>query len=182
MSSRRPPDTRPPMQIALSGQRVTGPGNGTYSPSVAKEWPAEEFRDYLAAHMKEQGIPDYAELSRRSGVGQWQLSQYHRGMAQPSVKSLRKLAPALNAPLVKLMLVAGHNDAAELELDDDLDLRVIPAEFRDLLALWDDSRLTKDQRSFVRRSIATLVAGLRSELPVQGRDSKDRPSGGRRTA
>ncbi len=182
MSTVRPPDTRPPLQIALSQKRVTGRRDWTYSPRVAKEWPADEFRVYLLALMREAGVQDFADLSRRSGVGQWQLSQYQRGLAQPSVKSLRKIAVALNTSLAKLQLIAGHNDAGELELTDDLDLRVVPTEFRDLLELWDDSRLSDEQRSFLRRSIATLVAGLRAELPKQSGPGKDRPSGGRRTA
>lgn len=149
---------------------------------MPKEWPHEDFREYVAALMREQGIADYAELSRRSGVGQWQLSQWNRGLAQPSMKSLRRLAPALGVSPVKLFIAAGLHDSAELELGDEPDLRVGPAEFQDLAELWDDPRLTDEQRSFVRRSVATLAAGLRAELPNSGATRKDRPSGGRRTA
>lgn len=171
------------MQFALSHKRVTGRGTGTYSPRVAKEWPeAEEFREYLLALMREAGVVDFADLSRRSGVGQWQLSQYQRGLAQPSVKSLRKIAVALNTSLAKLQLVAGHNDAGELDIGEEPDLRVLPDEFHDLIGLWEDPGLTDDERSFVRRSIATLVTGLRAEQPKKARSAKDRPSGGRRTA
>lgn len=181
MSTVRPPDTRPPLQFALSLKRVTHPPGWPYSPRVAREWPHEEFRDYLLALMEEKGISDYAELSRRSGVGQWQFSQWTRGLAQPSTKSLRKLAPALGVTPVKLFLVAGLNDAAELELGHEPDLRVGPAEFVALAELWEED-LSDDQRSFLRRSVATLVAGLRAELPKNARPARDRPSGGRRSA
>lgn len=182
MSRVRPPDKRPPLQIALSDQRVTEYGRSPYAHRVAKEWPADQFRDYLAELMHEAGFANFAEISRATGVSQWQFSQWTRGLAQPSAKSLRRIAPALEVAPVKLFIMAGLNESAELELSHEPDLRVGPAEFQDLAELWDDSRLTAEQRSFVRRSIATLVVGLRAELPRHPGTAKDRPSGGRRTA
>lgn len=169
------------MQIALSYQRVTEPVRRPYSPRVAKEWPVEEFREYLAALMKEKGISDYAELSRITAVGQWQFSQWNRGLAQPSQNSLRKVARGLDVAPVKLFLVAGHYEHQELELGHEPDLRVGPAEFVALAELWEED-LTAEQRSFIRQSISTLVAGLRAGLPKSSRPPKDRPSGGRRSA
>lgn len=142
----------------------------------------EEFREYLLACMDRADVADYAELSRLTGVSQTQLSNWRYGKSQPSATSLRKIAPALGIAPVNLYIAAGVNDSEELELTHIPDLRVGPQEFQALAELWDDSRLTDDQRSFVRRSISTLVAGLRAELPVQVRSTKDRPSGGRRTA
>lgn len=182
MSARHPPDTRPATRTVLSSQRVTRDLPRPYAPPVPSQWPAEEFREYLLALMREKRIANYAELSRLSGVSQWQFSQWNRGLAQPSAKSLRKVAPVVGVQPVNLFIAAGLNEADELELDQGPDLRVGPREFVELAELWDDPRLTDEQRSFVRRSVATLVAGLRAELPVQGRPAKDRPSGGRRTA
>lgn len=182
MSTLRPPDTRPPLQIALSDQRVTTYRSPPYAQAVAKEWPSDQFRDYLVELMHEAGFANFAELSRATGVSQWQFSQWTRGMAQPSTKSLRRIAPALEVVPVKLFLMAGLNETAELELDREPDLRVGPAEFQDLAELWDDPRLSPEQRSFIRRSISTLVGGLRAELAERDGTRKDRPSGGRRTA
>lgn len=142
----------------------------------------EEFREYLLACMDRAGVADYAELSRITGVSQTQLSNWRYGKSQPSQASLRKIAPALGVAPVNLYIAAELNDSAELELTQVPDLRVGPREFQDLAELWDDARLTDEQRSFVRRSVATLVAGLRAELPNHGGSAKDRPSGGRRTA
>ena len=142
----------------------------------------EEFREYLLACMKRAEISDFAELSRLTGVSQTQLSNWRYGKSQPSQPSLRKIAPILGIAPVNLYIAAGVNDTEELELDRAPDLRVGPAEFQDLAELWDDPRLTDEQRSFLRRSIATLVAGLRAELPKHRGPAKDHPSGGRRTA
>jgi transcriptional regulator with XRE-family HTH domain len=149
---------------------------------VPKSWPREDFVEYLNACMQRAGIPDYATLSRLSGVSQSQLSNWHNDKAQPSQSSLKKLAAHLGVKPVSLYLAAGVYDSTELDLAQTPDPRVGPTEFLDLTELWDDPRLNDDQRSFVRRSISTLVAGLRAELPKGGRAGKDRPSGGRRTA
>lgn len=142
----------------------------------------EEFRDYLLACMKRAEVDDYAELSRLTGVSQTQLSNWRYGKSQPSQASLKKIAPVLGVSPMNLYIAAGVNESDEFELAQSPDLRVGPKEFQDLAELWDDSRLSDDQRSFLRRSVTTLVAGLRAELPNEVRSKKDRPSGGRRTA
>lgn len=182
MSARHPPDTRPSDRSPLSSQRVTRDSRRPYASRVPKVWPVDEFREYLRALMDERRIPDYAELSRLSGVNQWQFSQWNRGLAQPSVKSLRKVAPILGVQPVALFIAAGLNDAEELELTQGPDLKVGPAEFRDLAELWDDPRLTDDQRSFIRSAVANLVAGLRAGLVNSPAAEQNSPSGRRRTA
>lgn len=148
---------------------------------VPKSWPVEEFREYLLACMDRAGVTDYAELSRTTGVSQTQLSNWRYGKSQPSQASLKKIAPVLGIAPVNLYIAAGVNDSEELELSHAPDLRVGPREFQDLAELW-DTDLTDEQRSFLRRSVGTLVAGLRAEQPRHGAPAKDRPSGGRRTA
>lgn len=180
-NSRRPMNSRPPPAPSLTHPGVTRARRSPTVFGVAKSWPVEEFREYLLACMKRAEIADFAELSRLTGVSQTQLSNWRYGKSQPSQGSLKKIAPALGVAPVNLYIAAGVNDHAELELAHEPDLRVGPAEFRDLAELWDD-HLTDEQRSFVRRSIATLVAGLRAELPKGRGTTKDQPSGGRRTA
>lgn len=149
---------------------------------VPKSWPREEFVEYLNACMQRAGIPDYATLSRLSDVSQSQLSNWHNGKAQPSQSSLKKLAAHLGVKPVNLYIAAGVYDSTELDLAQTPDLRVGPTEFLDLAELWEDPGLSDEQRSFVRRSIATLVGGLRAELAKGVGPRKVRPSGGRRTA
>jgi len=170
------------LQFALTCAEVPDAPESPSLFGVPKSWPVDEFNEYLRACMKRAGIPDPAELSRMTNVSQTQLSNWRYGKSQPSAASLKKLAPALGVAPVNLYIAAGLNDSEELALDRSPDLRVGPREFVDLAELWDDDRLTDEQRSFVRRSVATLVAGLRAELPKHRRSGKEHPSGGRRTA
>ncbi len=124
--------------------------------------------------MTEAGIPDFAELSRLSGVSQTQFSNWRRGLSQPSRESLKRIAGHLKVSPVKLFIGAGIDNAGELGLTGELDLRVVPGEIRALIELHEDPRLSDEQRSFLRRSVANLVAGLRAELAAV------KPSGRRR--
>jgi transcriptional regulator with XRE-family HTH domain len=182
LHSRAPIDNRPPPARSLTRPGVTGQRRSPTLFGVPKSWPVEEFREYLLACMKRAQIPDFAELSRLTGVSQTQLSNWRYGKSQPSQGSLKKIAPVLGVAPVNLYIAAGVNDSEELELTQAPDLRVGPREFQDLAELWDDSRLTDEQRSFIRRSVATLVAGLQAELPNGSGPQKIRPSGGRHTA
>lgn len=139
----------------------------------------EEFRDYLRALMTEHGIPDYAELSRLSGVSQNQFSNWRRGLSQPSRESLSKVARVLGVKPANLWLVAGLADEDELGIEESPDLTVLPREFADLLDLWGDERLTDTQRDFVRMSVANLVNGVRASFEPPGRG---RPIGRRRAS
>lgn len=130
---------------------------------MAATWPVEEFREYLRVLMDQAGIPDYAELHRRTGVSQTQFSHWRKGNAQPSADSLRRIAPALGVAPAALFLAAGLNLADEIEPRES-DLAVLPREIRDLLDLWANDDLTGQQRDDLRRSIGIVVAGVRAGL------------------
>jgi transcriptional regulator with XRE-family HTH domain len=114
--------------------------------------------------MDAAGIATYAELSRLTGVSQNQFSNWTRGLAQPSRDTLNRIAPALNVPRANLLLQAGITDRSDLDLQTSPDLRVLPAEFRELADLYDSDKVTDEQRLFIRRSLASLAAGVRAEL------------------
>jgi transcriptional regulator with XRE-family HTH domain len=143
------------------------------------KWPHEEFATYLRALMTEAGIPDYAELSRLTGVNQTQFSNWRRGISRPSRENLGKVAKVLGVRPVNLWLVAGLTDEEELDLAERPDLTVLPREFIALLELWQDGRLTEQQRDFLRMSVATLVSGLRNQL---GESPQGRPIGRRKVS
>jgi len=143
---------------------------------MSKAWPVAEFQEYLRACMDAAGIPDFAELSRRTGVGQWQFSTWKQGKNQPSAASLRRIAPALNISPLKLFLAAGVNDAEELDLSGQPDLTVLPAEILDFITLYLDGGLSADQQRYARQTVAYIASGLRAELAK----SQVKPSGRRR--
>lgn len=162
----------------LSHMRVTSGQKGSSVPSMPKAWPVVEFQEYLRALMDAAGIADFAELHRRTGVGQWQFSTWKQGKNQPSAASLRRIAPALNVSPLKLFLAAGVNDAEELDLSGQPDLTVLPDEIRDLIALYLDERISEDQRRYARQAVAYIASGLRAEMAK----SEVKPSRRRRTA
>jgi transcriptional regulator with XRE-family HTH domain len=143
---------------------------------MPRAWPVAEFQDYLRALMQAAGISDFAELSRRTGVGQWQFSTWKQGKNQPSPASLRRIAPALNVAPVKLFLAAGITDTAELSLSREPDLTVLPAELSELIGLW--PKFSADQEAYARRMLSHLVAGLRAEMAKP----QVKPTGRRRPA
>lgn len=141
---------------------------------MAKEWPVEEFREYLRSLMDEAGIANYAELSRQTGVGEHQLSLWRRGLAQPSNELLRRIATGLDVPLVKLLVAAGHTDAEELELEGEINLRATPREVLDLLDVY--ANASPEDLPNVRQTTSFFIAGLRAQLNLP----KFKPSGRRR--
>jgi transcriptional regulator with XRE-family HTH domain len=150
---------------------------------MPKAWPVKEFNEYLRALMAVAGIPNFAELSRLTGVSENQFSTWHHGKNQPSQPNLRKIAPVLGVPPVNLFLAAGINVAEELELNH-VDLRVIPKSLRELIDLYADPRLTAEHRAYIDRSAAHLVAGLLAEVeppppspPARGRPNTRRRAG-----
>jgi transcriptional regulator with XRE-family HTH domain len=127
-------------------------------------WPVEEFAAYLRALMREADIPDYAELSRLSGVSQTQFSNWRKGIAQPSRESLSKVAKVVNVKPVHLWLAAGVADADDLDLSEQPDLAVLPREFTELIQLWRTDLLSDAERQFLRTSVAVLMRGIRNDV------------------
>jgi transcriptional regulator with XRE-family HTH domain len=170
-----PPSTDSPSPATtVTCARVTTPQPIPSLSRMGSVWPVEQFRALLRALMDAAGIDDYAELSRMTGVSQQQFSTWRRGLAQPSRESLAKIAPILGVPVVNLWVAAGLASPDDLDLAEAPDLRVLPSEFRDLADLYDT--LNDDEKAFLRRSVARLVAGVRSELSLD----RDQPSGRRR--
>lgn len=140
-------------------------------------WPYREFMQYLRVLMSAAGIPDDVQLYQQADVAQSVFSRWKRGESQPGRANLRKLAAVLNVPAAKLFAAAGLMGADELDVTTGMiDPATIPAELRELVDLY-LHRLNDEQRSYTRRAVAHLTAGLRVELaatPVA------RPSGRRR--
>lgn len=114
-----------------------------------------------------------AELSRRSGVNETQISRWLRDHGQPTLDNLRRLAVVFNRPLLELAVAAGHLTAAEAKLQD-----VRPSQASDDLAavaVADALRLLDDVRSVLIQATTTTP---RQRPPAAyraaARESKDR--------
>ncbi len=136
------------------------------------------FAEYLRALMDTAGISDYAELSRLSGINQTQLSNWRRGISQPSRESLSKIAPVLGVRASNLWLVADLADEEELGLDERPDLTVLPRAIAELIDVWRDGRLSDEQRAALLSAVALAVSGVRAQLgkPDRGRPIRRRPA------
>jgi len=67
----------------------------------------QEFGVWLRSALADSGMRQ-AELSRRSGVSQGNLSRYQAGATLPDPDTIKKIADALNADADELLIVAGH--------------------------------------------------------------------------
>lgn len=124
------------------------------------------------------GIADYAELSRVTGVNQSQFSNWRRGRSQPSAATLKRIAPALDTPPVKLYIMAGLDSEADLDLSQEPDFSALPKAFHDLREVYERAAAA-GRGDEVLNAMSLLVAGLNVQLvPVR----RDPPSGRRRSA
>jgi transcriptional regulator with XRE-family HTH domain len=132
--------------------------------------------------MRRQGINDFAELSRLTGVSQSQFSLWVRGKTQPSHRNLKRVAQTLGLKSpVTLYVAAGLNTEEDLELDEQVDLRVLPKPFQDLRDVYEQAKAL-DREDLVLSSISVLVAGLKVELEAEIKRRKPQPSGQRKQA
>lgn len=178
----RPVDNRPPPARPLNRTRVTRAEKSPTVACVPTSWPVDEFRAYLRALMDAAGIPDYAELSRLSGVSQTQFSNWRRGLSQPSRPALKKVAPVLGLKSpVTLYLAAGIDEHEDLQLPEQVDFTVLPKQFEDLRHVYEQMKAI-GREDLVLSSISVLVAGLKAELDAELRRRQPQPSGRRRQA
>lgn len=174
-----PADNRPSPARPLNRSRVTRAEKSPTVACVSTSWPVEDFRAYLRALMDAAGIVDYAELSRLSGVSQTQLSNWRRGLSQPSRAALKRLVRPLQLKSpVTLYIAAGLDAHEDLELEAVPDFTVLPREFQDLREVYERLKAI-GQEDVVLSSVRVLVAGLRAQLDVT---ESHRPTGRQRRA
>jgi transcriptional regulator with XRE-family HTH domain len=76
---------------------------------------AATFGDWLSAAMRQRELSQ-AELARRIGVDDAQVSRWRRGLVVPSVGHLQRIAAALDVPRVLLDRLAGYPVPEEADL------------------------------------------------------------------
>lgn len=131
---------------------------------MAKSWPVETFIQHLRQLMDREGVADYAELSRLSGVSQTQFSNWRKGTHQPSQESLDRIAPVLHTTQSSLYIAAGLLSPDHLGAPDDYKPTVLPREILDLIALY-ESMTTDAGRRYIREHIDFALRGLKASAP-----------------
>ncbi len=148
----------------LARPRVTSVRATPSLDCVPATWPYEQFADYLRALMDAAGIADYAELSRLTGVNQ----------------TLKRIAPVLNQPPVKLYVMAGLSVEADFDLSQQPDFTALPKPFHDLRETYERA-VAAGEGDKMLEAMSLLVAGLNAQLKSSSMARGDRPSGRRRT-
>src|SRR5690348_14348892 len=123
------------------------------------------WENYLRDAMSAAKIPNAAELSRLTGVNESQISRWLRGVGQPDVSNLRRLSPALNIPILELLVAAGHITSGEAKIRDVQPPQRIHTDV--ITAIREDEKLIPEAREHLERQY-----GLLSRL----HDESDTPS------
>src|SRR5579884_4193732 len=96
------------------------------------------FPVWLEATMRSRGLSQ-AQLARRMGVAETQVSRWRRGLAVPTVRSLQRLAETFDVPRTSLEQLAGYPSGTpgDPDIDDagrDAELRAYQALLGQLIA------------------------------------------------
>lgn len=78
----------------------------------------QNWQAYLSGAMQAAGIDSGAELARRAGINESQVSRWLRGIGQPDLTNLRRIAPVLGRPVLELAVAAGHLSPEEAKLKE----------------------------------------------------------------
>jgi transcriptional regulator with XRE-family HTH domain len=134
---------------------------------VGNGWDANGFKQYiLAAAANLPAVETQADIARVTGVTPSLLSKWFRGVEQPSLPSLRRVAEGLRVPLVDLIRLSGRAD------DLDLDERPMPPApvLSDPLARLIDqmldveSPLSQADRDYIRTVVERVVEPYRRAM------------------
>lgn len=163
---------------------MTAARAGLKLPDMSAEWPWEDFRDYLIDLMiaagfplNSKGEPSRAELARRSGVRNTQLSNWWSGINQPSQENLAKIADVFDVQLINLMVKAGLVAVEELE-GPAPDFTVLPRPITELISHWRGARTVEPQFA---EEIADRIAQVNewARLRIAIRDQNPDPKQGK---
>lgn len=149
---------------------------GTVPRVTSEGWPA-----YLRSAMKAAGISNQAELARRLGVSDSDVSRWLKGIVQPQPPQLRKMTTVLRRPMLELLVAAGHLEPDEAGMEG---VPQVPApRVADVLdAIAEDDRLLPEAKDHLRNQYGLLlrvqakgrVPDVAFDLDVRDRRSAER--------
>lgn len=128
---------------------------------VSNLWDHEVFREYVISHAKRAKVAtSQAGLARATGIDESVLSRWFRGVEQPSLTNLRRLAEGVPGTSVKdLAVLAGRASTDELGMESGPVAPVTAhrhaARIDELLA--DDSPLPADEKQFLDQTLSRLL-------------------------
>ncbi len=133
-------------------------------------WDHERFREYVLTSAANAGIvvETTADLSRATGIPRAPISKWFRGIEQPGVKNLRKLAAGIKAPLVELLVLAGRSSSDELGSDEPRPVAVLLVDplAQEVAQMLDTaSPIPAEDKAHFRAMLELLVASQRKWMP-----------------
>ena len=133
----------------------------------------ERFPVWLEATMRSRGLSQ-AQLARRMGVAETQVSRWRRGLAVPTVHSLQRLADTLDVPRGSLEQLAGYpagspGEPVDGDAERDAELRAYQALLGQLLA----ERVPRELWQAYLTGCASLADSLRRSFEATLRRAED---------
>jgi transcriptional regulator with XRE-family HTH domain len=130
------------------------------------EWDSDKFRDYVLAAAGRLRMERPAAIARAADVTPSQLSKWLRGLEQPSVKNLQKLADGLKVPRRDLFSLAGRFSDEDLQLDGTPEIpglaHPLAQEVDAMLA--DTSPLGEERRASLNTVLDAVLASYRGDM------------------
>lgn len=126
--------------------------------SRVRDWQPDQFAQFLDAAMDREGIPNDAELSRRSGVRQTQIGNWRAGKNRPSPQLLDRLAETLRVPASNLYTLAGWSPSdivQHFEAPPPL-----PPELRDLIRIYLDADTVDEHKAWIVAQAGMIVQAV----------------------
>jgi len=171
--------TRDSLSMAVAdGVRIhetsQGVGRDDDTVQTRDDWPRVEFLTWLDAIKRNLGAGSDYQLAQRLGIGHTLISGWRSGRQRPSVQKLNIIAERLGEDPRRLWVLAGCADAAVIGLLDDdgpSTTYVVPNEIQRLLDLYNDRRLSQDDRDILLRHLAIVATGLEVDLTDDRKNS-----------
>ena len=162
--------------VDLDGRARTNPLHAVSLSRVRDSepsWDYEKFRTYILTSAANAGltVDTVADLARAADIPRAPISKWFRGLEQPGVPNLRKLAVAIQVPLPDLLVLAGRSNSIEMSLAAE----PVAVELADPLArriehlLAPDSPIPADEKARYRSALELLTDAQERWVPRRKR-------------
>lgn len=146
----------------------TGSPKAPHSVDVTTKgsWPRAVFVAWLDDLMDALGVQSDNQLAGRVGISSPSvISNWRRGVTQPDVTNLRKLAQAAKVPAVQVYAMAGRIEKQDMEPGPDSSIQPLPKGIRDLIDLY--HRSDEATRTVLLGQVDFLVSAIGGKQRVR---------------
>jgi transcriptional regulator with XRE-family HTH domain len=143
-------------------------------------WPYAEFIAWLDSVKTQRKLTSDLQLAQFFGINHSLISGWRNRRQRPSIETLTGIANTLGIDPRPLWVLAGQANAADLGLNEDATEELTrdarrPAEFDELLAVYEDPRMTDEDQAFVLRQLHGITLSIEAELNARD-GSADTPA------